>query len=99
MGLFALRWFGGGDSKLLAAAAPWIGIGTAFDYVIFVALAGGLLAAGLLMFRKTPLPATIARPWVLRLHSDGEGIPYGVALAAAGIILYPHTAFYQHMVN
>lgn len=100
MGLFALRWFGGGDAKLLAAAAPWIGLSLAFDYVIGVALIGGLLALVLLTFRKTPLPAVIAaQPWILRLHSSEEGIPYGIALAGAGVVLFPQTAIYLHMVS
>jgi len=27
----------------------------------------------------------------LRLHDDKSGIPYGIALAAAGLIVYPST--------
>ncbi|MFO1186059.1 MAG: prepilin peptidase [Alphaproteobacteria bacterium] len=100
MAMFAMRWFGGGDAKLLAAAAPWVGIAHALDYVIGVALIGGLLVLALMMFRKMPLPAVAAeRPWILRLHSSEEGVPYGVALAAAGVILFPQTAIYLHMVS
>jgi prepilin peptidase CpaA len=100
MGLFALKWIGGGDAKLLAAAAPWFGFSHAFDYVIGTALVGGLLVIALLMFRRAPLPASVAgRSWILRLHSSDEGVPYGVALAAAGLILFPQTAIYLHMVS
>ncbi len=100
MAMFAMRWFGGGDAKLLAAAAPWVGLSHAFDYIIGVALIGGLLVLALMMFRKMPLPSVAAeRDWILRLHSSEEGIPYGVALAAAGVILFPETAIYAHMVS
>jgi prepilin peptidase CpaA len=100
MGLFALKWIGGGDAKLLAAAAPWFGFSHAFDYVIGTALIGGLLVIALLMFRRIPLPSAIAeQPWMLRLHSSEEGLPYGVALATSGLILFPQTAIYLHMVS
>ena len=100
MVLFALRWFGGGDAKLLAAAAPWMGFGHVLDYVVTVALVGGVVVLGLLFFRSIPLPAFAAqRDWVMRLHSTKEGVPYGVALAVAGLILYPQTALYLHMAG
>jgi prepilin peptidase CpaA len=31
--------------------------------------------------------------WLTRLHSPKEGVPYGIALAAAGLLLYPETPF------
>ena len=37
-----------------------------------------------------PLPAALARfAWVARLHNGKTGVPYGIALAAAGLIQYP----------
>ena len=65
MVLFALKWFGGGDAKMLAAAALWIGLdknGSVFgvvNYVVAVGLLGGLFALLLLSFRRVPLPATL----------------------------------------
>jgi Flp pilus assembly protein protease CpaA len=29
------------------------------------------------------------------LHHEGAGVPYGVALAAAGLATYPHTVWMQ----
>jgi prepilin peptidase CpaA len=41
-----------------------------------------------------PLPVTlISHDWVARLHSPKEGVPYGIALAAAGLLVYPDTPF------
>jgi prepilin peptidase CpaA len=31
--------------------------------------------------------------WLTRLHSEKEGVPYGIALAAAGLLVYPDTVF------
>jgi prepilin peptidase CpaA len=31
--------------------------------------------------------------WILRLHESDGGIPYGIALAAAALIIYPKTGW------
>ncbi|MGH6851286.1 MAG: hypothetical protein ACREDD_12715 [Methylocella sp.] len=36
----------------------------------------------------------MARQWATRLHEPGTGIPFGIALATAGLILYPDTAIW-----
>ena len=106
MVLFALKWFGGGDAKMLAAAALWLGLdknGSVFgivNYVIAVGLLGGIVALALLSFRRAPLPATFAgQAWLTRLHSASSGIPYGVALAGAGIWTFQRTIIYAHLLS
>jgi prepilin peptidase CpaA len=55
-------------------------------------LLGGALTLALLEFRKHALPALLARrPWIERLHKIDGGIPYGIALAAAALLIYPST--------
>ena len=31
--------------------------------------------------------------WIARLHEKGAGVPYGVALAAAALFVYPQTGW------
>jgi prepilin peptidase CpaA len=89
---FTRGWIGGGDAKLAAATALWFGFSHLLDYLLYSSLLGGALTLLLLQFRQLPLPAALARqPWVVRLHEKGGGIPYGIALAAAALIVYPHT--------
>ena len=39
-----------------------------------------------------PLPGLLARqPWAQRLHRNDSGVPYGIALAAAALAIYPDT--------
>jgi prepilin peptidase CpaA len=46
----------------------------------------------LLQFRFLPLPPILARhEWVERLHRKNSGVPYGIALAAAALAVYPET--------
>ena len=33
----------------------------------------------------------IRQPWIQRLHDKGAGVPYGIALAAAALLVYPQT--------
>src|SRR5580658_1154602 len=88
--MFGLGWVGGGDAKLAAATALWLGWSSILDYGVTAAIYGGILALIILAARMAPLPAALARfAWVARLHDGKTGVPYGIALAAAGLIQYP----------
>ena len=89
---FAFRWIGGGDAKLAAATALWLGFDHLWDYGIYAALFGGALTVSILMMRRWPLPRIlVTQDWIARLHDDDNGVPYGIALAVAGLLLYPET--------
>jgi prepilin peptidase CpaA len=91
---FSQGWIGGGDAKLAAATALWFGFDHLLDYLIYASLFGGALTLAILQFRKIPLPAMLARQsWILRLHETDGGIPYGIALAAAALAVYPKTGW------
>jgi len=93
-GLFARGIIGGGDAKLASAAALWLGFDHLLPYLLFASLLGGALSVGLIWFRMAPLPERLARhAWVARLHAKDAGVPYGVALAAAALAVYPDTAW------
>ena len=92
--LFSLGLVGGGDAKLFAATCLWLGPQAVAPYAVCAALIGGALALLLLFWRGQPLPAMLAsRGWLVRLHSPNEGMPYGIALAAAGLLAYPQSPF------
>jgi prepilin peptidase CpaA len=89
---FACGWIGGGDAKLAAVTALWLGFGNLFSYLVYASLLGGALTLLIVQFRTIPLPRLLAgREWAERLHSQGAGVPYGVALAAAALLVYPQT--------
>lgn len=90
--LFALGWIGGGDAKLAAVTALWCGADQTAAYLLYAALLGGGLTTILLIFRAQPMPARLASAgWVVRLHSRQCGVPYGVALALAGLMVIHDT--------
>jgi len=93
--LFFCGWCGGGDAKLVAAVALWLGFDNLGHYLLYTALAGGLLATTFNVLRSVPLPGMLlAEAWAVRLHRRDTGIPYGIALAAGALLVYPHTSWF-----
>ena len=91
-GFFARGWIGGGDAKLAAATAIWLGFGYLMNYLVYASLLGGALTFLLIEFRLVPLPGLLAGQfWAQRLHRQGGDIPYGIALAGAALLIYPDT--------
>jgi prepilin peptidase CpaA len=91
---FSRGWIGGGDAKLAAATALWLGFDHLLSYILYASLFGGALTLVMIWFRISPLPDMIAKhDWVQRLHRKDGGIPYGIALAAAALAVYPETAW------
>lgn len=79
--LFALKAMGGGDVKLLTALALWIEPVVFLKLIVMMALIGGVLTLG------------FGGYYVIRRQRDKIAIPYGVAIAAAG--LWALFTFYQ----
>lgn len=89
---FARGWMGGGDAKLAAATALWFGFTDLGAFALAASLFGGALTLFIVVFRTMPLPFAASMPaWALKLHDEKTGIPYGIALAAAALAVYPHT--------
>jgi prepilin peptidase CpaA len=71
--MFALKWMGGGDVKLLTALALWIEPMLFLKLLVMMALVGGLLTL-------------VMGAWhIARRQRDKLAIPYGVAIAIAGL--------------
>lgn len=85
--LFAANVMGGGDAKLLTASALWFGLTLPLiTFFVHTALLGGILTIIILFLRSK-------NPWALTLAAflpdsltNGKKVPYGLAIAASGII-------------
>jgi prepilin peptidase CpaA len=98
--LFIPGWFGGGDAKLMAAIALWIGPDNLFPYIFWVAMAGGMIATAFSSARSVPLPRVLlGEAWALRLHRPDTGIPYGIALAAGALLVFPQTVWFASLAR
>ncbi|UIJ71436.1 prepilin peptidase [Aurantimonas sp. HBX-1] len=95
-GMFAAGWMGGGDAKLLAATALWFGPTPAvFEYMLFGAVFGGVLTLAILLSRASLAPVT-GIGFVDRLLDRDTGIPYGIALGAAGLVVFSDSIWMDH---
>ncbi len=92
MAMFALHWIGGGDAKLFAASALWLGMAGAAPFLVWTAIAGGALALALLGARRWAsdigVPSASRAGWSACSPRKGD-IPYGIAIAAGALAAFP----------
>lgn len=93
-GLFAIGGMGGGDAKLLAATAIWMGFNVhLIEYLVISSFLGGVLTLGILVYRKSTLAVfTRHSAFLQHLANEQTGIPYGIALGIGGLLTYPDTS-------
>lgn len=90
LGIFALGLMGGGDIKLLTALGLWFGFSeTLAIFLILTTLLGGVLSLLAVLAR-----VSIGRVWIRynagnvpRVLTPGQPVPYGIAIAAAFLLL------------
>lgn len=86
--LWQVNAIGGGDAKFAAVAALWLGPQMTIAFLALASIYGAILAIFFLVVRSRPLPGSlISINWISRLYTH-KRIPYGIALAAAGLHLY-----------
>ena len=83
VGAFAIGQMGGGDVKLIGALALWLPLQALSSMLIVMALAGGVIT---LMF-------VVERRW--RKSTGPVEVPYGVAIAIAGLLVLREPLFNQ----
>ena len=90
MGLFALRMIGGGDAKLMAAVCLWLGVAGSAMFILWTAIAGGVLCLMLIFARTQLRPYVQGVPtWVDTLMEPKGDIPYGVAICVGALMAFP----------
>lgn len=85
MFLFTRGWLGGGDVKLLAAAATWFDLRGLAIFLLATAIIGGLIALVMIVLRLTVIRGGLARGGFAGAKQGS--VPYGVPIAVAAIAL------------
>jgi prepilin peptidase CpaA len=83
--MFARKWLGGGDVKLLAAIALWFNFQGGLTLLISVTIGGGLLALGFIFVRRF-IPARVYDQTGWAALKPKGPIPYGLAIAVGAIL-------------
>jgi len=88
--LFALGLFGGGDAKLLAASALWVGWPLVMWMLIAVIIVGGVLSVVVILLRKG---LGLWPDWLVRtargVFEPGKAVPYGIAITIGTLMVMP----------
>lgn len=83
---FALNAMGGGDAKLLTAAAVWFGFNPSLmAFLAQVAVFGGILTLLILLIRSQSFRLLALGLRLPRSLSVEKKIPYGIAIAVGGL--------------
>ena len=94
MVLFHFNYFGGGDGKLIAAVGIWTGHYLLPAFLLYMGVFGGVLALIIVLLRKSSLPDKVSDGSIFKpILSRDNGIPYGIAIGIAGLIIYPFLPF------
>ncbi|MCI5049245.1 MAG: prepilin peptidase [Rickettsiales bacterium] len=87
---FAAHVVGGGDVKLLAVCGLYLGLSTILvKFTVYMGLLGGALSLILLVGRwiAPMIGSKMGATSIPRLFSQGEPVPYGLAIAGAFMII------------
>ncbi len=79
VGAFACGWMGGGDVKMIAALALWLPLGSLVQMLMTMSILGGAITVAMMLERR----------WQRRIGTIE--VPYGVAIAAAALLVLPAT--------
>jgi prepilin peptidase CpaA len=98
--MYSFSWIGGGDAKLAAATALWLGWGLLAQYGMAASLMGGALTLAILELRRHDLPQRLLSvDFVAKLADKSGGVPYGIALACAGLFVYPQSILWLRLAG
>lgn len=98
--LFNIGVMGGGDAKLLAASALWFGTAFTLPYVLLAGIFGGALTLVIIVARNFSPPAWVLKvEWIMRLYDKKSGVPYGIALGPAAMIIFTATPWFDYIVS
>ena len=100
--IFSFGWLGGGDVKLLAALALWAGPDYLVLLLLMTCFAGGLLAIifvlPIILSKNFAISQALdwifvkllkrPAPMIQTQKTLGLQLPYGVAIAAAGFVVF-----------
>lgn len=101
-GLFALRVFGGGDAKLMAAAGLWFGTSHVMNFLLMTSIAGGVLALAYACWsafsrNRNKVAEVVDAATGKVAKKTSPKLPYGFALCVGALLAFPQTWWMTHL--
>jgi prepilin peptidase CpaA len=97
--MFAFGWLGGGDAKLMAGISLWFGWADALPFILATTIFGAALGL-LLIFGGRIIPIRLRTSVVgMKLFQGGKDMPYGLALAAGALYIWPTSQIGAAMIG
>jgi len=97
--LFSANIIGGGDAKMLAACAIWVGWDALMQFAVVTAFAGGALVIMIKIWAFFARRQNLGKTgWAKNFLSKKPQLPYGIAIAAGGVIAFPATWWVQQVL-
>jgi prepilin peptidase CpaA len=98
--LFQLGVIGGGDAKLAAATALWLGVENLSGYIFVFSILGGVFALAILTYRCHDFGQGGMGSLLLRIADKASSrMPYGVPLGLAALLIYPHSQIWRGLAG
>ena len=71
-----------------------------YEFVLIMAISGGVLSILLILFRKLTLSPVLKRIyWINQLHSNKNQIPYGLAIAFGALVTFDQFPIFKYINN
>lgn len=97
--MFAFGWLGGGDAKLMAAISLWFVWGDVAGFVLYTTLFGAVLGI-FMMVSDIIIPVKLrTSEFGMRMFQGGKDMPYGLALAAGALFVWPTSSIMTAMIG
>ena len=96
--LFTVGVYGGGDAKMIPAVLLWIGPSGVMEFLVAMAMVGGILTILVVMGRAL-WPAHVTPGFGVATLQERRGVPYGVAIAGGAFYAAPQSPFLTQFLN
>jgi len=93
---YAMKVWGAGDQKLMAAFAIWMGFSGIPVFLVYTSIFGGILGLAALYLKKyKPVKEPLEGGWVEQVQSGVGKVPYGIAITLGALASFAKIGYFS----
>jgi len=93
---YALKVWGAGDQKLMAAFAIWMGFSGVPAFLVYTSIFGGVLGLVALYLKKyKPVREPLKDSWIDQVQSGAGKVPYGIAITLGALASFAKIGYFS----